>query len=100
MHSLTDIYLDLEELVIAGLLEKVERPDGEIGYMLTESGHQAADTALMGYSCPHCGSRLHETGHVTEHFDGTCDVEYGCDCGYREIRLEDSEEPPFETDYE
>lgn len=47
-------------------------------------------------TCPHCGNQLLETGYVVEHYDGTCDVEYSCDCGHTEVRLEESEEPPFE----
>lgn len=97
----TDVYLDLLEMESFGLLTQVMRPDGQIGYMLTAKGNLVADAALLGFSCPHCGNRLFETGHITEHYDGTCDVEYSCDCGYCETRLELSEEPPFEKpDYE
>lgn len=46
--------------------------------------------------CPHCEGNLFEMYVVAENYNGTCVVKYGCNCGYTEIRLEQSEEPPFE----
>lgn len=43
-----DLQIVLEKMIVDGLVERVIRPDGDIGYKLTSLGQQHADDLLYG----------------------------------------------------
>lgn len=47
MLTLANLRAALLEMEKAGLIKQVTRPDGEIGWVLTDTGEQAADQAAI-----------------------------------------------------